>query len=59
VDQLDPLHPEPRGADLHHERSFQYGADEERLKGELQQLLGHSWESATKVITDLEDAARL
>ena len=44
--------------DLHHERSFQYGADEERLKGELQRLLGHSWETATKVITVLENAAR-
>ena len=44
--------------DLHHERSFQYGADEERLKGELQRLLGHSWETAAKVVTVLEDAAR-
>jgi len=49
VNQLDPLHPEPRDPDFAHERSFQYGADEKRALEELQRLVGHTWEHALKL----------
>jgi hypothetical protein len=49
VNQLDPLHPEPRDPDLAHERTFQYGADEKRFTEELQRLLGHTWEGSAKL----------
>jgi hypothetical protein len=53
VNQLDPLHPEPRGPDFAHERTFQVGADEKRAQEELQRLLGHTCEHGLK----LADAA--
>jgi hypothetical protein len=49
VNQLDPLHPEPRDADFAHEPSWQYGADDKRFTEALQRLLGHQWERATKL----------
>ena len=52
VNQLDPLHPEPRDPDFAHERTFQYGADEKRLQEELHRLSGHAWERASKLITE-------
>lgn len=51
VDQLDPLHPEPRDPDVAHEHDFHYGAEEKRFTDELQRLLGHSWEKAWKLIS--------
>lgn len=48
VNQLDPLHPEHRDPDFGYARDFHYGADEKRFSEELQRLLGHSWESASK-----------
>jgi hypothetical protein len=49
VNQVDPLHPEPRDTDFAHERSWQYGADDNRFPEELQRLLGHTWEHAAKL----------
>ena len=46
VNQLDPLHPDPREPDFANERTFQYGADDKRLQEELQRLSGHAWDSA-------------
>jgi hypothetical protein len=47
VNQLDPLHPEPRNPEFAHERSWQYGSEEKRVTDELQRLFGHTWEEAT------------
>jgi hypothetical protein len=49
VNQLDPLHPEPRDPVLAHERSWQYGSEEKRVTEELQRLFGHTWEEAMKL----------
>ena len=49
VNQLDPLHPEPRDADFQHERDFYYHSDEKRLTEELQRLFGHAWEHSRKL----------
>jgi len=48
VNQLDPLHPEPRDPDLAHERDIYYRAKENRFTEELQRLLGHQWEATGK-----------
>jgi hypothetical protein len=49
VDQLDPLHPEPRDPDLAHQRDSYYRAEEKRFTDELQRLFGHTWEHAAKL----------
>ena len=49
VNQLDPLHPEPRNPDCQHERDFYYRSDEKRLAEELQRLFGHTWERSPKL----------
>ena len=51
VNQLDPLHPDPRDPVFARERSFQYNEDEKRFTEELQRLLGHTWEHAAKHCT--------
>lgn len=51
VDQLDPLHPEPRDPDFVHERDIYHRAEEKRFTEELQRLLGHAWEHSTKLCT--------
>jgi hypothetical protein len=50
VNQLDPLHAEPRDPDFAHERTFQVGADEKRAQEELQRLFGHAWEQASELV---------
>lgn len=50
VNQLDPLHAEPRSPDFAHEHSWQYNSEEKRFTEELQRLLGHLWEAATKAV---------
>lgn len=50
VNQLDPLHQEPRDPDLHHESDFRYGADNERYGDEQRRLSGHDWEKADKLV---------
>jgi len=52
VNQLGPLHPEPRDPDSQHARCFQYGADARRLQAELQRLSGHTWEHASKLVAE-------
>ena len=52
VNQLDPLQPEARDPVFAHERSFQYGADDKRMQDELQRLLGHTWEHASKLVAE-------
>lgn len=49
VNQLDPLHAEPRNPDCAHEHSWQYNSEEKRFTEELQRLLGHGWEHAAKL----------
>jgi len=49
INQLDPLHPQPRDPDFAHERSWQYGSEEKRVTEELQRLFGHTCEEATKL----------
>jgi hypothetical protein len=44
VNQLDPLHADPHDDDFAHERSFQYGSEDKRLREELERLSGHTWE---------------
>ena len=58
VDQLDPLHPEPHDPDLKYDRTaYSYGEDEKRPQQELRRLIGHSWESALKLVAaQTEDA---
>jgi len=55
INQLDPLHPEPRDSDLAHERTFQYGADEKRMGEEQQRLSGHAWEDTLKLAAEPTD----
>ena len=50
VNQLDPLHPEPRDPDLAHESDFRYGADNEHHAEEQRRLSGHDWEKADKLV---------
>ena len=52
VNQLDPLHPEPRDPDFAHERDIYYRAEEKRFTEELQRLLGHQWEATGKLSED-------
>jgi hypothetical protein len=52
VNQLDPLHPEPRDPAFAHQRTFQVGADERRAQEELQRLFGHAWERASKLVAE-------
>jgi len=58
VNQLDPLHPEPHDPDLKYDRTaYSYGEDEKRPMQELRRLMGHSWESALKLVAaQTEDA---
>jgi hypothetical protein len=49
VNQLDPLHPDPRNPDFAHERGFQYNRDEKRFTEVLQRLLGHTWKHTAKI----------
>jgi hypothetical protein len=50
VNQLDPLHPEPRNPDFEHDRApYTCGADEKRLQQELERLFGHQWDHASKL----------
>lgn len=49
INQLDPLHPQPRDPDFAHERSWQYGSEKKRVTEELQRLFGHTCEEATKL----------
>ena len=49
VNQLDPLHPDPRNPNFAHERSCQYNEDEKGLQQELRRLFGHQWEHASKL----------
>lgn len=49
VNQLDPLHPDLRDPELAHEQSWQYNSEEKRFTEELQRLLGHAWELASKL----------
>lgn len=49
VNQLDPLHAEPRNPDFAHEHSWQYNSEEKRFTDELQRLFGHGWEHAAKL----------
>ena len=56
VNQLDPLHPEPHDPDLKYDRTaYSYGEDEKRPMQELRRLMGHSWESATKLLAATTD----
>jgi len=50
VNQLDPLHPEPRDPDLQHERSFHVGTEDTYRDNERQRLSGHTWERASKLV---------
>ncbi len=50
VNQLDPLHREPRDLDLQRERSSYYGSDEKFVEEELQRPSGHAWERSSKLV---------
>ena len=56
VNQLDPLHAEPRDPDLMHETPHPsyYGnpKDRDRFEKELVRLAGHTWERASKLIAE-------
>jgi hypothetical protein len=58
VNQLDPLHPEPRDTDFAHGRRFEYGADGKRTQEEQHRLSGHAWESTTKLVAPLTGFTR-
>jgi hypothetical protein len=52
VNQLDPLHPQPRDPDFAHEHDFYYGAEEKRHRETLERLIGHTWEHTRKICAD-------
>ena len=56
VNQLDPLHTEPRDADCVHERDSYYGAEEKRPQESLERLIGFGWENTAKLRAHSDDA---
>jgi len=54
VNQLDPLHPEPRHADMVPEENPYYRADEDELRESLARLTGHRWYRTAKLIADAD-----
>ena len=55
MNQLDPLHPEPRDPALQTERPRYYRANEEALRDSLARLSGHAWEHTAKLIAVQSD----
>jgi hypothetical protein len=49
VNQLDPLHPEPRDPDYVHERDPYYSSEDKRPQESLQRLIGFGWENTAKL----------